>query len=435
MNIDNPKEGVENKKAQKAWAFYDWANSVYSLVISTAIFPIYYNAVTSDGEFDQIVFLGMEWTNTSLYSYALSFSFLVITLISPLLSGIADYANRKKTFLRRFCYLGAISCGTLFFFDGISTLWIGLLATILASIGFWGSQVFYNAYLPELAPKEEQDSLSAKGYAYGYIGGSLLLMICLVLIQGGFLESGIAIRISFLIVGLWWAGFAQITFKQLPEPKDRKSIKWRNVWNGYEELIKFSKQLMKMSQLQRYLLSFFFFSMGVQTVILLASLFGDKELGLPTASLIGTILIIQFVGIAGAYLFAWISRRIGNLNGLKIAILIWMLICVGAYLMDKNDPNVEYQFYVMGGLVGLVMGGIQSLARSTYSKMLPIKGEHTTFFSFYDVTEKLAIVIGTFAYGFIEEITGSMHNSALSLGVFFLFSLISIQFVKPVSRT
>lgn len=420
------------KKAVNAWAFYDWANSVYSLVISTAIFPIYFNSVTINGNDDQVSFLGLEWTNTALYSYALSFSFLLIAAISPLLSGIADYADRKKTFLRRFCYMGAISCAALYFFDGETTLWLGLLASVLASIGFWGSQVFYNAYLPELAPREKQDKISAKGYALGYIGSSILLIACLIIIEGGFIDKELATRLCFVLVGIWWIGFAQITFLRLPEGKNRKSIKWRNVWNGYNELSKFLKELTKKPQLQRYLLTFFFFSMGVQTIILLATPFGTKELGLDTSKLIITILLIQFVGVAGAYLFAKISKKIGNLNGLKIAILIWMLVCFGAFLMDKNDPYIEYQFYVLGGVVGLVMGGIQSLGRSTYSKMLPIEGEHASYFSFYDVTEKLALVLGTFVYGFMEELTGSMHNSALALGIFFLMALIAIRFVKPI---
>lgn len=420
------------KKAVNAWAFYDWANSVYSLVISTAIFPIYFNSVTINGNDDQVSFLGLEWTNTALYSYALSFSFLLIAAISPLLSGIADYADRKKTFLRRFCYMGAISCAALYFFDGETTLWLGVLASVLASIGFWGSQVFYNAYLPELAPREKQDKISAKGYALGYIGSSILLIACLIIIEGGFIDKELATRLCFVLVGIWWIGFAQITFLRLPEGKNRKSIKWRNVWNGYNELSKFLKELTKKPQLQRYLLTFFFFSMGVQTIILLATPFGTKELGLDTSKLIITILLIQFVGVAGAYLFAKISKKIGNLNGLKIAILIWMLVCFGAFLMDKNDPYIEYQFYVLGGVVGLVMGGIQSLGRSTYSKMLPIEGEHASYFSFYDVTEKLALVLGTFVYGFMEELTGSMHNSALALGIFFLMALIAIRFVKPI---
>lgn len=424
----------EQERVIKGWTFYDWANSVYSLVISTAVFPIYYNAITSTETSDQIEFLGTVWTNTSLYSYVLSCSFLLVAATSPLLSGIADYTNRKKTFLRRFSYIGAISCAGLALFDSLDTLWIGLLATIFASVGFWGSQVFYNAYLPEIAPPEKQNDISAKGYSMGYIGSSILLILCLVLIQGAFLESGIATRISFVLVGIWWAGFAQITFARLPEGDKRKPIQWRTVANGYQELIHFSRELFQKKQLLLYLMAFFFFSMGVQTVILLASLFGDKELGLGTTTLIVTILIIQFVGIAGAIFFSKLSNKIGNLNGLRIAIALWIIVCFAAFALDRNDPTVEYKFYALGGLVGLVLGGIQSLARATYSQMLPQEGEHTTYFSFYDVSEKLAIVIGTFAYGLIESLTGSMHYSALTLGIFFIISLFFIQFVRMPKR-
>tara|TARA_B100000780_G_C21118741_1_gene452945 strand:+ start:1766 stop:3079 length:1314 start_codon:yes stop_codon:yes gene_type:complete len=421
-------ENRYNAKTIRAWTFYDWANSVYSLVISTAIFPIYYSAVTIIDESDKVDFLGRTFTNTALYDYAMAISFLFIAFISPLLSGLADYSSRKKSFLRRFCYLGAISCSALFFFDSISTLWLGLVASMTASVGFWGSQVFYNAYLPEIAHRSHQDKVSAKGYAFGYIGSSILLILCLVLIEGyemfGFPDKGIATRFTFVLTGLWWAGFAQITFKSLPEPEERRSIHWKTLVNGYEELRKFWKSLTHDPKLKVFLAAYFFFSMGVQTVILLASVFGSKELGLESSNLIATILIIQFVGVAGAYLFSMISRKFGNIISLISTVIIWIGICFAAYIMDGNDPNVQYQFYALGGVVGLVMGGIQSQARSTYSKMLPETGEHTTYFSFYDVSEKFAIAAGMFAFGYIEEITGNMHNSALALGIFFIISLV-----------
>lgn len=420
-----------DKDAVKGWVFYDWANSVYSLVISTAIFPIYYESITQGADTDQVTFLGLDFTNTALYSYALSFSFLLVAGISPLLSGIADYTNRKKSFLRRFCYLGSISCGLLFFFKDVNTLWIAIAATILASVGFWGSQVFYNAYLPELVPRKLQDKTSAKGYAMGYLGGAILLIVCLVIIQGPFIEdTAWATRLCFLLVAIWWLGFAQITFLKLPEESSRKSIHWRTISKGYQELLRVAKSFNEMRHVRVYLISFVFFSMGVQTVILLASLFGKKELGLETSQLILTILLIQFVGIGGSYLFAKLSKKMGNFVALKLAICLWIGVTIAAYSMDGSDPYVAYKFYAMGGLVGLVMGGIQSLARSTYSKMLPKEGEHATYFSFYDVAEKLAIVIGTFSYGLIEELSGSMHQSALTLGLFFIVSLIVLQMVK-----
>ncbi|NEQ49934.1 MAG: MFS transporter [Leptolyngbya sp. SIO3F4] len=421
-----------NRKTVRAWTFYDWANSVYSLVISTAIFPIYYTALTTsetaDPEMaDQVFLFGFQFTNTALYDYAMAVSFLLIALLSPLLSGVADYSSRKKSFLRRFCYVGAIACMGLFFFDSIDFLLLALLLSMLASIGFWGSQVFYNAYLPEIAPPLKQDRVSAMGFVYGYIGSSLLLILCLVLIEGyemfGFPDKGLATRVAFVLVGIWWVGFAQITFAALPEGEGRKSIHWRSLGNGYRELLHFWRELKERKGLQVYLSAYFFFSVGVQTVILLASVFGSKELGLPSSKLILTILVIQFVGAFGAYLFSVLSGKIGNLRSLMLAVAVWIIICLGAFFMRKDDPYIEAEFYTLGALVGLVLGGIQSLARSTYSKMLPSEGKHTTYFSFYDVSEKLALALGLFLFGLVEELTGNMHNSALVLGIFFLFSL------------
>ncbi len=421
-------------KAVKAWMFYDWANSVYSLVISTAIFPIYYASVTSTETTDKVLFLGWEVTNTVLYSYALSFSFFLVVMLSPVLSGIADLSSRKKEFLKQFCYMGASAVAMLFFFDGVDTIWIGILATIVASVGFWGSQVFYNAYLPEIVPKAEQDRVSGKGFAMGYFGSSLLLILMMAFIQFhhvfGIPDAGMATRISFVIVAFWWAGFAQITFRGLPKSGNRVQIKGHHILDGYKQLLKTWDKFTHMEGIKIFLVGFFLLSTGVQTIILLAAPFGTKVLGLGSSNMIVTILIIQFLAIAGSQIFSRLSGAIGNIKAIMVALVVWAGISIIAWSLQGDDPNVLYKFYVMGGLVGLVMGGIQSLARSTYSKMLPVKGEHTTFFSFYDVTEKLAIVIGTFFFGFIEEVSGDMHNSALFLAVFFIAALAVLSRVK-----
>lgn len=427
---------IKNKdsKASRAWMFYDWANSVYSLVISTAIFPIYYASVTATETSDKVTFLGWEVTNTVLYSYALSFSFFLVVLLSPVLSGIADLSSRKKEFLKQFCYMGAGAVALLFFFDGVETLWIGILGTIIASVGFWGSQVFYNAFLPEIVPKQDQDRVSGKGFAMGYLGSSILMILMMAFIQFyevfGISDSGMATRISFVIVAIWWAGFAQITFKGLPESGSRVKIKSHHIWDGYKQLKKTWDKFQHMEGIKTFLLGFFLLSTGVQTIILLATPFGTKVLGMGTTQMITTILIIQFLAIAGSQIFSRLSGKIGNIKAIIIALIVWACISVIAWSLQAEDALVEYKFYAMGGLVGLVMGGVQSLARSTYSKMLPSKGEHTTFFSFYDVTEKLAIVIGTFFFGFIEELSGDMHNSALFLAIFFIASVVVMTRVK-----
>ncbi|WP_428743019.1 MFS transporter [Tenacibaculum sp.] len=422
---------IGDKKLINGWAFYDWANSVYSLVISTAVFPLYYSAVT---EGKTVRFLGMDWEHPdSLYSYALSFSFLVVAFISPILSGIADYTGSKKKFMKFFCSLGAISVMSLFFFDGIDTVWIGIWFTILASIGFWASLVFYNAYLPEVAHPEQQDRASAKGFVYGYIGSVILLVINLVMIM--FPEilgitSGMASRISFVMVGIWWIGFAQITFKRLPGNVYNKKPEKDYIWKGYKELQIVIKEVLNYPTLKRFLISFFLLSISVQTIILMAAIFGSSELGLSSTSLIITILLVQIVAILGAILFSRLSERWGNITALKVTIVVWMLVCFCAFLLDKSQEYVAVYFYGLGGLLGLVQGAIQTLTRSTYSKLLPETEDHATYFSFYDVTEKIAIVLGTAVYGALNAITGSMQWSVLCLAIFFLASFIILSSLK-----
>lgn len=420
-----------DQKLINSWAFYDWANSVYSLVISTAVFPLYYSSITKD----QVVnFLWMEWEHPdALYSYALSFSFLVVAFISPILSGIADYTGSKKKFMKFFCALGSISVMSLYFFDSVETVWIGIVFTIFASIGFWASLVFYNAYLPEIAHPEQQDRASAKGFIFGYIGSVILLIINLILIQKPNLfglTAGSASRISFVMVGLWWLGFAQITFKRLPKNIHNKKPEKDYIWKGFRELKIVAKEMLKSPTLKRFLISFFLLSVGVQTIILLATIFGSTELGLEAIDLIITVLLIQIVAIFGAYLFSRISEKKGNFLALKITIFIWMIVCFCAFLLHKELPNVAIYFYALGAVLGLVLGAIQSLARSTYSKLLPVTQDHTTYFSFYDVTEKIAIVLGTLVYGLLFAITDSMQWSVLCLALFFLASFIVLSTMK-----
>lgn len=423
-----------DKKLTHSWAFYDWANSVYSLVISTAVFPIYYETVTQTDS-GMVNFLGMQFNNTSLYTYALSFSFLIVAFISPILSGIADYVGNKKSYMQFFCYLGSISVISLFFFEGVDTLWIGIVFSILASVGFWGSLVFYNAYLPEVAYNDQQDQVSALGFIYGYIGSVILLIFNLTMVMKpewyGITEAGMAPRISFLTVGVWWMGFAQITFKRLPDGMKSKRQKRNYIFRGYEELKKVVGELKDQPVMLNFLIAFFLYSVGVQSIILLATIYGKSEIGLSTSSLILTIIVIQLLGIVGAYLFSNLSKKIGNITTLKITIVIWALASLSAYFLDKNDPNVQLKFYVISGFIGLVLGAIQTLSRSTYSKLLPEDtADPTTYFSFFDVTEKVAIVWGTFIFGLAISVTASMRLSILLLCIFFVASFVVLSFMK-----
>jgi UMF1 family MFS transporter len=423
-----------DKKLINAWAFYDWANSVYSLVIGTAVFPIYYESITESGN-GIVEFLGTEWYNTTIYSYALGFSFLLVALMSPILSAIADYTGNKEKFLRFFCFLGSISVMALFFFTGKENVWIGIVFTILASVGFWGSIVFYNAYLPEVAFPEQQDKVSAKGFMLGYAGSVLLLAFNLSMVMKpelyGITNPTLPARISFLTVGIWWIGFAQYTFKHLPNNPYKRKPEKDYIFKGYNELLLVLKEIKTQSQLKILLISFFLYSIGVQTIILLASVFGTKDLGLETSNLIITILLIQIVGIVGAYFFSRLSNRIGNIKALKITIIIWAFACVGAYLLDRDDPNVYLKFYALGGFLGLVLGAIQTLSRSTYSKLIPDETQdHATYFSFFDVTEKISIVVGMIIAGIVTSYTNSLRLFILILAVFFIAGFIVLSFMK-----
>ncbi len=428
-----------DRKLINAWAFYDWANSVYSLVIATAVFPIYYDAVTNDNN-GIVHFLGTDFNNSTLLSYSLSFSFLIVAILSPILSGIADYTGNKKRFLQFFCYLGSLSVLSLFFFKGQDTLWIGILGTIFASVGFWGSIVFYNSYLPEIAHPEQHDRVSAKGFMFGYLGSLLLLGFSLTMVMKpdwfGIVDSSLPARISFLAVGIWWMGFAQVTFYYLPNNVFHKKPEKDYIFKGFKELIVVLKKVAKQQSLKQFLTAFFLYSIGVQTVILLAGLFGKQELGIDTSKLIIIILLINLVAIVGAFIFSRISEKIGNIKTLQLAVLIWGGICVAAFMLDAKSPNIDLQFYILGGTIGMVLGATQSLSRSTYSKLLPETHDHATYFSFFDVTEKIAIVVGTFIFGLVSAITHSMRTSFLILALFFVlgFILLSLMKSKPIHK-
>ncbi len=409
---------------------YDWANSVYSLTITTAVFPIYYEEVTRGLDGSGIVsFFGWELPNTVLYSYALSFSFLFTALILPLLTGMADYGGMKKTFLKMFAYIGSLACLGLYFFEGANVEY-GILMAIIASIGYSGSLVFYNAFLPEISSPDNYDKVSARGYSFGYIGSVLLLIFNLVMIQMPELfglESGsLPAKISFITVGIWWAGFAQFTFKRLPEKNQRKSISSDLLTKGYREIRKVYSSLKGLPTLKKYLVAFFFYNAGVQSVMYLATLFGSNELDMDTGALILTVLIIQLVGVGGSYLFAYVSKLRGNKSSLMVMIVIWIAICIFAYFVATQN-----QFYAMAFVVGMVMGGIQALSRATYSKLIPQDTEDTaSYFSFFDVTFNVSIVVGTLSYGLIEHLTGSMRNSALALALFFIIGMVVLGLTK-----
>lgn len=399
---------------------YDWANSVYSLVITTAIFPIFYNAVTTATDdagvvSDRVEFLGMDLINTQLYSYVLAASFVVVIVLSPLLSGMADYAGKKLFFMKVFATLGSVACAGLAAFNPEHLEW-SMVALFLANIGFWGSLGFYNAFLPEIAPPEEHDRLGARGYVMGYLGSLILLLVCLALIMG---IGKHTTRWAFVLVGVWWMAWAQPAFRRLPQNPYGRKPEGNLLTHGFAELRGVARELRGQPALKRYLLSFFIVSMAVQTIMLMASSFGIKEVKLSDTQLILAIIAVQLLAIPGAFLMAWLSGRIGNLRTLAVCLAVWVGVCVYAYAF-VTDVN---GFFVAAGIIGFMMGGTQSMNRSTYSKMLPETQDHASYFSFYEVLEKGGLIIGMFSWGTIEGLTGSMRTSVLALILFFIAAL------------
>ncbi|MDR1877686.1 MAG: MFS transporter [Flavobacteriaceae bacterium] len=437
-------------KTIRAWAFYDWANSVYSLVITSTIFPVYYSILTTDSykkvynDYQDVWYeepvhapielFGMHFAPDALFSYSLTLSFIFVVFSSPVFSSIADVTGAKKKFLKFFCYLGSLSCIGLFFFTDKSQIMYGLILNVMASIGFWGSLVFYNSYLPDIATEDQQDKISAKGYIMGYLGAVLLLVLCLFLIEGiaPAEDKILYTRLSFVLTGLWWLGFAQYTFANLPDNPKVEGIKKRSViFSSFLTLKKIQSELFEEKNLRLFLISFFFYSIGIQTIFLMAALFGSNEINLESNKLIVSILVTQIVAIIGAYLCSALSKKTGNKMVLIICICIWIGICFAGFFLDKTNPYIEYYFYIVAGLVGLVMGGIQAMSRSTYSKMLPEKDRNitATYFSFYDVLEKCAIVVGSFTYGYLIDVTGNMRYSVLAMSIAFIIGLFFMFFV------
>lgn len=423
---------LNNPKVLNAWAFYDWANSVHSLTITSAIFPIYYPyAAVSASDSKLINILGVELPNAVVFSYTVSAAFLLLAFLMPILSGIADYRGNKKSFMRFFCYLGSLSCMSLFFFEK-GNYYIGTFGFLFSIIGWGGSMVFYNSFLPEIASPDRFDGLSAKGFTLGYIGSVLLLIQNLTMVMMpqwyGNIAGDLASRISFLSVGVWWLVFAQIPFHYLPE-SSQKNTENKNIWlGGWQELMKVYHEVKEIKSLKGFLASFFLFNMGAQTVMYLGALFGSEELHLPTDALIITILLIQLVAIPGAYFCAKLSQRLGNVQALILIVIVWIFICGFAYTVQD-----QLSFYLLATGIGFVMGGIQSNSRATFAKMCPSNEKDTSsYFSFYDACDRLSTVLGTFIFGLVIQVSGSMRTGILILGFVFL---VSLYFLRTIRNT
>jgi MFS transporter, UMF1 family len=409
---------INDPKTMNGWAYFDCANSAHSLVIATAVFPPFFEAVAPE----KINILGQTITSSAMLAFAITLSYGIMAFLSPPLSGIADYGGKRKFFMRIFTYLGALSCIAMFFMEKPEEWLIGWSMYVLAMIGYAGGVVFNNSYLPLIATPDKYDALSARGFMYGYIGATLLLILNLMMILNydklGFPDKGIPTRLAFIMVGIWWLIFANITFKRMPAD-DNTPLGKNAFWKGFSEIKKVWKTISTNKDLKRYLTAFFFFDAGVQTTIFLATIFATKVLGFKTENLIVVVLVIQILGALGAWFFAKVSEKYGNKTALIILLACWVVICLAAYFIENQTP-----FYALAAAVGSVMGGIQSLARSTYAKLMPIGTKDTTsFYSFYDLTDKLAVVMGTFVFGSIDQFIG-LRYSVVAMAFLFLIGFL-----------
>ncbi len=432
-----------NKKAVFGWSMYDWANSVYALAITTAIFPTYFSAVSKspevmarmDNNMSIVNFLGFQVPSVSLYSYAISFAYLLIAILSPILGSIADYSGSKKKFMFGFCLLGSISCSFLYMFDA-QHYSLGVILFVIAAIGYAGGNIFNDAFLPEVSAPEDYAKISAQGFIMGYIGSVIQLLICLAMIikfqAFGFNNAIEPTRISFILVGIWWFGFAQFTFFNLKDIKPEHPVS-NVISKGFVELGKVIESMKTNVLLKSFLISFLFYNMGIQTVIYMAALFGTEELHLAPQQLIMTVLLIQLIAIAGSQFFAYLSKILGNIKTLLMGIVIWIVICIAAYFIQT-----AFQYYIIACCVGFIMGGMQALSRATYSLYIPQTDDNASFFSFYSITDKISIILGLLSYGWVNQLTHNMRTSILFLISYFIiggFLLIVLQnklkYLKP----
>jgi MFS transporter, UMF1 family len=422
-NALEPTIKVNDPKTMNGWAYFDCANSAHSLVIATAVFPPYFDAIAPK----TIQILGQNISSSAMMAFAITLSYGIMAFFSPPLSGIADYGGKRKFFMRIFTYIGALSCIAMYFMEKPEEWFIGWLMYVLAMIGYAGGVVFNNSYLPLIATPDKFDSLSARGFTYGYLGATLLLVVNLAMIlmydKLGFPDASIPTRLAFVMVGVWWLAFANITFKRMP-PDNNTPLSKGVFWKGFGEIVKVWNTVKTNRNLKRYLASFFFFDAGVQTTIFLATTFATKVLGFKTENLITVVLVIQLLGALGAWGFAKVSERYGNKRAISILLACWIGICLSAYFIENQQP-----FYALAACVGSVMGGIQSLARSTYAKLMPAGTKDTTsFYSFYDLTDKLAVVMGTFVFGSIDQLIG-LRYSVVAMALLFLIGFLILMTV------
>jgi UMF1 family MFS transporter len=405
---------------------YDWANSAFATTILAAVLPIYFVSIVPKGGVNITVFgLSFHTFATPLWSYGITIAMVIVAISAPILGAIADSSRSKRQFLIWFTYLGAFFTALLVTI-GYGDYLRALLFFIIANIGFAAGNVFYDAFLPEIAPEGERDYVSGKGFAYGYLGGGLLLVINLLMIQHpgwfGIPDAAWGARLSFLTVGIWWGVFAIPTFLYVRDQgQGRKHPHY--IRRGFNTIATTMQKMRRFKDLLKFLVSFLIYNDGIQTVIVMAAIFGKEELGFSVFTLIGCLLMVQVIGFPSSLFMGRLAQRIGEKQTIYICLAVYCGIVIYGYFI-----TTPMEFWVLGALVGLVQGGSQAISRSLYSSLLPL-GHEAEFFGFFAIANRFASIFGPLVFGVVANVTGSVRNSILALITFFIVGFIILMTV------
>ncbi len=399
---------AQHKRAIRSWVMYDWANSAFATTVMAAVLPIYYANVAGANLPGN--------TATVYWAYTSSISLLVAAILGPILGAIADFSGMKKRFLTIFMFIGVAGTALLYFVRTGDWLMASIFF-VIGELGFAGSLVFYDSLLPHVARPDEIDQVSTRGYAIGYLGGGLLLAINLAMIMlAPESMTGLMTRLSFLSVALWWFVFSIPVIRNVPEPARRVK---QNEVGGNPVLVSFRRlgatfrDIRRYRQLFIFLVAFWFYNDGIGTIIKMATIYGN-EIGIGQTTLIGTLLMVQFVGVPFAFFFGWLAKRIGTKTSIYISLLVYTAIAVMGYFLSQ-----EWQFWALGIAVATVQGGSQALSRSLFGRLAP-RSKSAEFFGFFSVSEKFAGIVGPFVFGLVGQIMGNSRLAIVSLVIFFI---------------
>ncbi|MCI0349521.1 MAG: MFS transporter [Acidobacteriales bacterium] len=415
------------------WCMYDWANSAYVTTVTAGLLPAYFARVVVGPE--GVTIAGTTYSAFTLWGFIIGLSALISLLIAPVLGAIADFSAAKKRFLLVFAYLGALFT-VLLYFSRSGDVYQTLFFFLLAQIAFVSANVFSDAFLPQISSESKMDWISGKGYSYGYVGGGLQFAIALALVAGHEklgISQAQAVRIGIVTAGLWWAGFTLFTARYLQEPRLAEQAlpeAYRNMPRplaftlvGITRTLRTTMRAGRFRHLALFLIAFMLYNDGIQTVIDMASIYGAEELKLSTTALMLTLLMVQAVATLGALLFGRIAERIGTKRAIMLSLVLWSGVVIYAYFIGSAT-----EYFILGGVVGVVLGGSQALSRSFYGLMIP-ENASAEFYGFYTVFSKFSAIWGPFTLAFVRHALGSARLAIASLIFFFLAGLVLLYFV------